>query len=191
MEQMVFQGGEARRAESGFSLLELLLVVGVGALLLLAGIATYRLVTQGNDVNDAVRVLTTIKSQTQKAYQGQNGYGGAGTDLVPTLRAMQAFPAGVLDSDPADPRPRHPWGDLIEIVSALDTRSFELRFLNVPTDACISLGTTFDSRDTDFLGADIGGVSYTSTDIIDPSTLAAPGGGCTAAALVDMVWTFR
>ncbi|MCB9979184.1 MAG: prepilin-type N-terminal cleavage/methylation domain-containing protein [Rhodospirillales bacterium] len=188
MEQIVFQGEGARKAESGFSLLELLLVVGVGALLLLAGIATYRLVTQGNDVNDAVRVLTTIKSQTQKAYQGQNGYGAAGTDLVPILVAMQAFPAGVLDSTDT---PRHPWGDTIVIESSTvtgDTRSFDLTFTNVPSDACINLGTTFDSRDTDFLGLSVGATNFASTDIIDPNALVAP---CTAAALVNMVWTFR
>jgi prepilin-type N-terminal cleavage/methylation domain-containing protein len=185
MEQIDFQTVEYRKAQSGFSLLELLLVVGVGALLLLAGIATYRLVTQGNDVNDAIRVLTTIKAQNQKAFQGQNGYGAAGTDLVPTLVAMQAFPAGVLD---ATDTPRHPWGDTITIVSAADTRSFDLTFTNVPSDACINLGTTFDSRDTDFLGLVVGGTTFTSTDIIDPTTLVGP---CTAAATTNMVWTFR
>lgn len=173
------------KTQAGFSLLELLLVVGVGALLLLAGIATYRLVTQGNDVNDAIRVLTTIKAQTQKAFQGQNGYGAAGADLAPTLVAMQAFPAGVLD---ATDTPRHPWGDTITILSAADTRSFDLTFTNVPSDACINLGTTFDARDTDFLGLIVGGTTFTSTDIIDPNTLVGP---CTGAATVNMAWTFR
>ncbi|HRC26741.1 MAG TPA: type 4 pilus major pilin [Alphaproteobacteria bacterium] len=185
MEQIDFQTAEYRKAQSGFSLLELLLVVGVGALLLLAGIATYRLVTQGNDVNDAIRILTTIKAQTQKAFQGQNGYGASGTDLVPTLAAMQAFPAGVLDTANI---PRHPWGDTIAIASAADTRSFDLTFTNVPSDACINLGTTFDSRDTDFLGLAVGGTTFTSTDIIDPNALVGP---CTAAATTNMVWTFR
>lgn len=185
MESMTYQTHQTLKAQQGFSLLELLLVVGVGALLLLAGIATYRLVTQGNDVNDAIRVLTTIKAQTQKAFQGQNGYGASGTDLVPTLTAMQAFPAGVLD---ATNIPRHPWGDTITVASAADTRSFDLTFTNVPSDACINLGTTFDSRDTDFMGLQVGGTTFTSTDIIDPNALVGP---CTGGPTTNMVWTFR
>lgn len=190
MERNVLQSGETRAAEGGFSLLELLLVVGVGALLLLAGIATYRLVTQGNDVNDAVRVLTTIKSQTQKAYQGQNGYGAAGTDLVPILVAMQAFPAGVLDTNNL---PIHPWGGAITIVSSNiigDTRSFDIDFAGVPSDACINLGTVFDDRDTDFLAMQIDGAAAAvdGNGLITPTTLVPQ---CTANPTVNMTWAFR
>ena len=51
-----------KKTQSGFSLLELLLVVGVGALLLLAGLATYRLVSEGNNVNAATQMLNTLKA---------------------------------------------------------------------------------------------------------------------------------
>ncbi len=167
--------------EAGFSLLELLLVVGVGALLLLAGIATYRLVTQGTSANEAVRVMTTIKEKTQRAFQGQRGYGS--TSIVPTLVTMQAFPAGVLDGSDV---PHHPWGGEIDIVG--DNQNFEIIFEDVPSSACISLGTIFDSEDSDFVSLDIGGTSFTpgGTEITAPNLQ----GPCASSAQVDMTWTF-
>lgn len=167
--------------EGGFSLLELLLVVGVGALLLLAGIATYRLVTQGTSVNEAVRVLTTIKEKNQRAFQGQRGYGTPGTDLVPTLVTMKAFPAGVLDGNDI---PRHPWGGEIGIAVNTNPQQFDITFNGVPTDACVNLGTTFDADDTDFVQLTIGGAQVTGT--LNATTLA---GVCNQASN-DIAWTF-
>ncbi len=170
-------------AEKGFSLLELLLVIGVGALLLMAGIATYRLVMQGNNVNDAIRTLTTIKQQTQRAFQGQPSYGTS--DLVPTLVAMNAFPAGVLDENNI---PIHPWGGQIQIAGA--TQNFTVTFLQVPSDSCIQLATTFNTNDTDFFSLDANGTLFNRGDAMDPVTVTsacAPGG---ASGPVDMVWTF-
>lgn len=172
-----------QEAEKGFSLLELLLVVGVGALLLLAGIATYRLVTQGNNVNDAVRTLTTIKQQTQRAFQGQPNYGTA--DLVPTLVAMNAFPAGVLDTSLTPPQPIHPWGAPIAIAG--NTQTFTVTFTAVPSDSCIQLANTFNSQDTDFFDLTIGGTTYARGAVMDPVTIT---GDCTGAATIDMIWQF-
>jgi type II secretory pathway pseudopilin PulG len=168
-----------RNKEAGFSLLELLLVVGVGALLLLAGIATYRLVTQGNNVNDAVRILATLKQQTQRAFQGQRTY-GAGS-VVTTLVAMEAFPAGVLD-DSTPPVPYHPWGGQIDIVGA--GQNFEIHFDTVPSDACISLATTFNDEDSDFVSLTIGGAAPASLSVADITT------SCGTGATADMIWTF-
>lgn len=176
---------ETAQEEAGFSLLELLLVVGVGALLLLAGIATYRLVTQGNNVNDAVRTLTAIKQQTQRAFQGQPNYGAAATDLVPTLLAMNAFPAGVVDTSLAPPQPIHPWGDLIQI--AANVQTFTVTFVNVPSDSCIQLANTFNSADTDFFDLTIGGTTYPRGAAMDPTTITPD---CTSAPLINMVWQF-
>ncbi len=175
---------KGRKNEAGFSLLELLLVVGVGALLLLAGIATYRLVTQGNNVNDAVRILATIKQQTQRAFQGQRTYGASGTDLTPTLVAMDAFPSGVLDGG-TPPTARHPWGDLILITA--EDQEFDITYQLVPSDACIQLGTTFDQEDSDFIELDVNGTVFDATN---PVTVAGLTTACTSATEVPMVWTF-
>lgn len=70
-----------KKNEAGFTLLELLLVVGVGALLLIGGIATYRLVSEGNKVTDTARLVMTIRNEAQNLAQGQ-GYDGVQQALV-------------------------------------------------------------------------------------------------------------
>lgn len=170
--------------QAGFSLLELLLVVGVGALLLLAGIATYRLVTQGTSANEAIRVLTTLKEKTQRAFQGQRGYTNG--SLVDTLVTMNAFPAGVLDDQD---NPIHAWGGDITIVGA--GRNFDIAYVDVPPDACVSLGTSFDEEDTDFVSLNVGGTTYddASGDEINAVNLAE---SCDSndGQPVTMTWRF-
>jgi prepilin-type N-terminal cleavage/methylation domain-containing protein len=95
--------------ESGFTLLELLLVIGVAALLLIGGIATYRLVSEGNKATEATRLLLTIRQEANVMAQSQGGvYSGLSfmsTDtpavgatrplvLTGVLRAQQRNPFG-------------------------------------------------------------------------------------------------
>lgn len=165
-----------KKAEAGFSLLELLLVVGVGALLLLAGIATYRQVVEDNKVNEAARILMIIKSETQRAYQGQPDYGAA--DITAVLADMEAYPAGVLDAAGA---PKHPWGGDITVVGAGAT--FEITLAGLDKATCIELGSSLSAdNDSDFDSMTIGGTAVADTS---PVTLAA---ACDDG--VDMVWAF-
>lgn len=179
-----------RMEEQGFSLLELLLVVGVGALLLLAGIGTYQLVSSGNTTNEAVRLIATIKQQTQRAFQGQPNYGaGAGVganDLTPTLVAMQAFPSGVVTAGV----PRDPWGGAMDLSSDTSTNagdSFSITFPAVPTASCTQVGTAFTESDTDFVALNAAGTVFNTAN---PVTTAALATACSSAATVAMTWTF-
>ena len=165
-----------KKLQAGFSLLELLLVVGVGALLLLAGIATYRQVVEDNKVNNATRILTIIKSEVQRAYQGQPDYGTG--DITTVLADMEAYPAGVLDSAGA---PKHPWGGNITVAGAGAT--FAITFAALDKATCIELGSSLSAdNDSDFNSLTIGGTAVTATD---PVTLA---GACNDGS--DMVWAF-
>ena len=175
-----------RKKEQGFSLLELLLVVGVGALLLLAGIGTYQLVTSGSTSNEAIRLIATVKQQTQRAFQGQQTYGAAGTDLVPTLIAMQAFPSGVVN--PAGTAAVDPWGGNMAIQAAgAGGANFSIGFTAVPTSACIQIGTAFTENDTDFVSLVVGGTTFNVGNPIATATLTT---ACSGAANVAMTWTF-
>lgn len=80
------------RREGGFTLLELLLVIGVAALLLIGGIATYRLVSEGNKATESTRLLLTIRQEAQILAQ-QSGQGYTDIDNA----AMKT--AGVLKSE--------------------------------------------------------------------------------------------
>ena len=173
--------------QDGFSLLELLLVVAVGAVLLLAGLGAYRLVTQNNAQNDAVRLLNILKQQTQKAYQGDGTYGNG--DLIPTLISLRAFPAGVLSGT----TPRHPFGGEIEIEGNGDT--FTLSFSDMERAACISIGQAFNSNtDPDFvqlsIGAAPGGAIGGTDGMITIAELTGSGACPTGNDETGMHWEF-
>ena len=170
--------------KKGFSLLELLLVVAVGAVLILAGLAAYRLVTENNNVNDAVRLLNTLKQQTQRAYQSEGDYGVG--DLVPIMTDLRAFPSGVLNGAGV---PQHPFGGNITIVGA--NQSFVITFEGIERSACMQLGQQFDtSADSDFVDLQVGGAAVAGA--ADGLSLAELGAACPAAggAGADMAWTF-
>lgn len=175
--------------EKGFSLLELLLVVAVGAVLLLAGLGTYRLVTQNNNINDAIRILNVLKQQTQRAYQGDGQYPGSSTapeGLEETLIDLNAFPAGVL----AGTTPRHPFGGVIEIDGRGET--FTITLTNIDQSTCISIGQAFSTAsDPDFVGLDIGSTDIGGTDgIVTIAELTATGACPTSPGRATMTWEF-
>lgn len=174
----------SQKNESGFSLLELLLVVAVGAILLLAGLSAYRLVTQNNNVNEALRLLNVLKQQTQKAYQGDGTYGTV--DLVPTLISLRAFPAGTLSGT----TPRHPFGGTIAITGAGDT--FTIAFASMERAACLAVGQAFNSNsDPDFVQLAIGATAVGGADgIISMAELAAANACPAGNAEATMTWTF-
>ncbi|HEY1096800.1 MAG TPA: type 4 pilus major pilin [Alphaproteobacteria bacterium] len=113
-----------RKSEAGFTLLELLLVVGVGALLLIGGIATYRLVSEGNKVTDTARMIMTIRNEAQNLSQGQ-GYDGV----------QQALVDAKVINDPQ----KNAFGGTI-VVSANDTLTITID--EIPTNACRKLAMT-------------------------------------------------
>ena len=171
----------AVKNQQGFTLLELLLVVGVGAILLLAGIATYRLVTEGNNVNEASRLLTTVKQQVQRLYQGQNTYGAG--DISTAL--INAGAIAVANVNTGGTTIVSPWNTPIVVTAA--TANFTIAFQDLPQEACIQLGTTDVGDDPDFVGVTIaGGGSITTT----PTVVQANTGCSATVANNDIIWTF-
>lgn len=171
------------KKEEGFTLLELLLVVGVGAILLLAGIGTYQLVTEGNKVNEANRLLNSIKQKTQQAWQGQTAYGVAAAALTPTLVNLGVFPNQYLQGTTAV----HPWNDTITVAVGANTSQFVITFTDVPRSSCIAMGGLAMDTDPDFVQLAVGATTYAAGALPSPAVLS---GVCTAGATNTMSWTF-
>jgi prepilin-type N-terminal cleavage/methylation domain-containing protein len=172
--------------EKGFSLLELLLVVAVGAVLILAGLAAYRLVSENNNVNEAARLINTLKQQVQRAYQSEGEYNG---DIQAILTDLRAFPAGVLN---AAGEAQHPFGDDIEFVA--NGNSFDITFENIGRSACLQIGQLFnENSDSDFVGLTVDGADADAGDTDDGTiSIADLQAVCPAsdAGGLDMTWTF-
>lgn len=171
----------AVKNQNGFTLLELLLVVGVGAILLLAGIATYRLVTEGNNVNEGARLLTTVKQQVQRLYQGQNTYGTG--NISATLINAGVIPDA--NTNTAGTGIQSPWNTPIVITAA--TANFTIAFNDLPEEACMQLATTDVGSDPDFVSVAVGSATAITTT---PTVVQADAGCDATAGTNDIVWTF-
>jgi type II secretory pathway pseudopilin PulG len=173
-----------RNNSSGFSLLELLLVTGMGALLLLAGIASYSLLASDSNIEKSLKLLAVTKQQTQRAYQGQRTYGIGSANLIPVLAAMKTFPSGVVDKTGT---PRHPWEGKILVKGA--GQKFNITFAEVPSEACIELGNAFNQTDADFVSLKAGDIVFDDENPVSRDALASTD-ACGAGKKVDMVWSF-
>lgn len=187
----MFKSAQKTRA-TGFSLLELLLVVGVGAVLILAGLSAYKLVAEGNSATQGIRQLQTLKQQVQSAYQGQAGYGtAAGADMTATMQAARMLPA---DMPLTGTNLRNAFGGTSTVVTGAlvggNAQSFLIRFNNVSRSACAKMGMVFSTASSsDFTGLTINATVLTAGQLAAP-TLAIVSAACNVEDNA-MTWTFQ
>jgi prepilin-type N-terminal cleavage/methylation domain-containing protein len=176
----------AKRA-GGFSLLELLLVVAVGAVLILAGLGAYRLVTENNNTNQATRMLTTLKQQIQQAYQGQASYGTG--NLIDDLVSLRALPSDLGTSGSGDSMIAKGGFGNVTVVGA--TNNFSVGLTNVPKGACVRLAQQFTPQNSnDFVSLQVGSTTFnqSSTNMTQATFMTT----CAEqSASNPMTWTFQ
>jgi len=171
----------------GFSLLELLLVVGVGAVLILAGLSAYRLVTESNAATQGIRQLQTLKQQTQQAYQGESGYGAAANaSLLATLQSMRMLPPDMApDAAVAATTLRNGFGNTTTVKAGATVSTFIITFNGVGASACNKMGVVFSTAtSSDFVGLTIGAT------VLATPTVATVAAACANDTNV-MAWEFR
>jgi prepilin-type N-terminal cleavage/methylation domain-containing protein len=162
---------------NGFSLLELLLVVAVGAVLILAGLGAYRLVTTNANTNDTKRQLVQIKSEAQRVYASQGTY----TGLTTATAAAAGIFSGIKGGDTG--APVTPFGFAYAIAAA-GTGNFTITLNDLPSSACSDNATMFVGN-ADFVS---GGVGKTT----GKTTTADLRALCTSTASAnDLVLTFK
>ena len=166
---MVFKN----KNDKGFSLLELLLVVSVGILLILAGLAIYRNVTNQRLTNETVRLVNVIKQETQKLYQGERGYGPVGDRRAIIKNAGIIAP----EYDNGGISIRGPWNIDVQVNSMAGATGTRLQILlvGVPAEACANVALTYGPNDPDFSALIIGGVAVAAPSVA--TVTAACGGG--------------
>ena len=169
--------------ESGFTLLELLLVIGVAALLLIGGIATYRMVSDGNKTTDATRMLLSIRQAAQTMSQQQGGtYTGITFTTTPATPDSPLVGAGVLASGQ-----RNPFAGNINITAPSATQS-QIQFTNLPKSACIRLMQAITNPNELVSVAGTSGAAITGANL--PVQASAAATSCNNAAANTVTWIF-
>jgi len=166
------------KTQKGFSLLELLLVVAVGAILILAGLAIYRNITANTSVNDTSRMVNVLKQEVQRIYQGEASYAALDNDLLVDTQVVPAKHLGGADGITSPFKT-----DVTVEVNAGDAETFDIGIDAVPAEACLKLGLEYTTNDADFVNVSIDGNDVNVPTVANINAVCGDG--------VDMIWTFN
>lgn len=158
--------------QGGFTLLELLLVIGVAALLLIGGIATYRLVSDGNRATESTRLLLTLRQETSNMAQQQGGnYTGITFNSGASDPASPLVTGGVLRD-----QQRNAFNGAIiitPVTNAATDDNVTISFANVTQSACAKLAQAINN------GNEVVSVTVNGTVLnAFPITAAQASGEC-------------
>lgn len=167
--------------KQGFSLLELLLVVGIAAILIVAGITTYNLVNKGNQINAATSLVNTIMDQTRRLYGGQNTYGAASIETA--LFNSGSVPARYKSATAG--QIATPFADsAIAIAITGATQNFVVA-LAVPPAYAPELAVNFNpAQSTDIIGLNVCGTAITPANAATALNAATLSGQCGASTTI-------
>ncbi|ECI9779726.1 type 4 pilus major pilin [Salmonella enterica subsp. enterica serovar Infantis] len=118
----------SKKRKKGFSLLELLLVFGVIAAIIVAVFMVYPKVSSGQKIDSDIKILGTLNAGIKNLYAGQADFTGLSVDAVIKSKIV---PEDIVD----DNLIWDSWGANVLIEPYYDG-SFYIGFENVSVDAC-------------------------------------------------------
>jgi hypothetical protein len=132
--QMECPPGAEGSDEAGRTLVEQLLVLGIGGLLLAGSIVLGTTVYANLSSNSATQQVGALMSNVKALYAGTNGYGTA--SLNATLISAGEVPVDMLVGGAIT----NAWGGTVTVTGA--GQSFTIEFDGVPQAACVKLAST-------------------------------------------------
>ncbi len=174
------------RREGGFTLLELLLVIGVAALLLIGGIATYRLVADGNKATESTRLLLTLRQEAQVMAQQQGGtYTGIAYSTAVSDANNVFVATGILRDQQNNPFN----GPITIAVNAVPTL-LDITFANLSRPGCVKLFTSITNPNEIESVSVNGGAALLANVVPSPLTAVNAATQCTLA-VNTILWTLK
>lgn len=123
----------------GFTLVEILLVVGFIALASIGIYAVYNKVSTTGKANETVRQISTLKSEIDLLFASSLSYAGLNTQVL--INGKIASPDMIDGSNLSNK-----FGGPIRITVYGAGNGYILKYLNIPADACSKIGSALSSR---------------------------------------------
>lgn len=147
---------KSKKAAKGFTLIEILLVVGFIALAGLGVYVVYNKVSAGGAANAEARNLDTLRAGTKTLYGGASTYGTVGTPINPILNDARVTPDSmrVVPYKQGEATITNSFGGTVTVApvtlgNGAPGNGFRITYNNVPGSVCSKLvtsaGTSFDS----------------------------------------------
>lgn len=137
----------------GLTLIEALLFLGIAAIVIVGAVAFYNNANNATKINQAKTQIQAIASGIRSLYASQASYNTVDTSLV--------INAGIAPKNAVDGnRLINPWGGGTVITGA--ARTFEIRFNQVPNDACVDLLSAGLLNEGSIISMQVGSTTFTS-----------------------------
>lgn len=173
----------ARRRNAGFSLVEILLVLGVIAILAVAAFIIFPQVQASSRANQEAQNIKTIIAGVRNLYAIRTDYVGLET---PVVNAAHIFPRSMNGGDfSSSATIRHLAGGDVKVEPRdADSRRFAVIYHDVPTEICVRLAQNF-SREVDFILVEDLVIKGFGDSVAKPEVFVP---ACHAEELVDMTF---
>lgn len=177
-----------KKVKKGFSLLELAMVLVVGAIMLAGVMMYYNNVTVNQKTQDSISELAVIQEAVRSLGAGHNGYDWVTASLIaksgeiPNKWITGSNVSGGNFSGASGIS--NPFSGTVDITSSNGGQTFRVQYNNVPTQACSKMSTMdlgSGVYDMSINGQVVNGTALT------PDTAAT---ACSGAQHVNLYWDF-
>lgn len=157
-------------SQEDFTRTEIIVLITMALAAVLIVYAGFRFFAQDSDVDRALKLISTLKYETQQSFQGQSTY---------TEKDIGARFGDTMTLT-------HPWEGPIKIHG--NNQSFFIVLEQIPPEACQQIGEEFDQKDVDYISLRINDMLFMEgVHAINSDTLQK---ACASTHLLTMTWNY-
>ena len=180
---------QIKNNQGGFTLLELLLVIGLATLLLIASIYTYRMITEGTKATASTRLLMSLHQQAiNTATQQESTYTGLAYDDTAAAGAAAGGLSPFVVSGLLHVNERNPFDGPIVITPTGGGTTLTMSFGKLSKPACMRLIQAITSS-SELISVGTAAATYTGTANQIPVSAANAAAACNQSSNT-VTWVF-